>query len=242
MKKLLISLIFVFSFSHIFAEFNDDRLTKSIQLDIATTTSRGIERYNTLYSGEAALIHRWAEGLVGFQTYQDSFDFTFNIQGWIPLLSWDFETSRIAVGLGGTYHYQRYKKISSEHDLLANTTFRYKTNSGTTISFHAGYAKKISQIDALADYVPYIYDKYFEAGILVDKVWNCGFELYVEHGLHDLYRYPLFACPHYAIGVGYNFSSGIRVATDTSVRIVDGYTTPPYIDSLIVKLSTRFTF
>lgn len=241
-KKIYFNLLFFLLASFSFAEFNDGKISKFIEFDLASTTNRGIERNHTLYSGEIGAVGKWAEGFLGIQAYEDCFDCTLNAQGWLPFLSWKFETARIAVGMGGTYHFQRYKKISSEHDFLVNTTFRYKSDSGTTVSFWGGYAWKITQIDALKEFVPYIYDDNMQAIIQVDKIWDCGFELYLEHGIHDMYRYPLFATPHYLAGVGYNFDSGLRFAFDSSVRIADGYTTPPYIDSWILKFSTRFTF
>ena len=242
MKRLTFALLFLFAASLSFAEFNDGKITKFIEFDMTSSTNKGIERHKTLYSGEVGLVSRWAEGLLGLQAYENCFDFTVNARGWLPFASWNFETARIAIGLGGIYHYQRYKKISSEHDFIFETLFRYKSDSGTTVSFSGGYAGKATQIDALKDFVPYIYDKYFYAVMQVNKVWSNGIELYLEHGLHDLYRYPLFASPHYLVGLAYNFDFGLRISSDVSVRIVDGYTTPPYIDSLLVKFATRFSF
>ncbi|MCR4823299.1 MAG: hypothetical protein K5873_10570 [Treponema sp.] len=243
MKKLFFLIAFIFSCSFLSAEFNDGKLTKFIQLNIASTTNRGIERYNIPISTEIGLSHTWAEGFAGIQFYSDAFDFTSQATGWLPFASWNFETSRIAIGLGGLYHFQRYKKISKEHDLLANTVFRYKTNSGTTINFNLGYSFKFTSLDALEDYMDeYMFDRHFNIVMQINKVFSNGFEIYIEHGLHDNYRYPLFATPHYLTGAALNFESGLRFAGDISVRIIDGYTTPPYIDSLIIKLSTRFSF
>ncbi|MBQ8013263.1 MAG: hypothetical protein IJ257_02550 [Treponema sp.] len=242
MKKYFLALLFAFTFSFVSAEFNDKKLTKFLEFDITSTTNRGIERNQTLFSGEIGLAHTWGEGLLGIQGYKDAFDFTMQGNGWLPFASWNFETARIAIGLGGIYHFQRYKNISSEHDFLFDTVFRYHSDSGTRVTFYGGYAWKTTQIEALKDYVPYIYDRYLHAKIQVDKIWESGFEMYLEHGLHDLYRYPLFPSPHYLIGFAYNLENGLRFSGDVSMRIVDGYTTPPYIDSLLVKFATRFTF
>ena len=242
MKKKLFVFIFTLVSSLSFAEFNDGRLTKFISFDLASTTSRGIEQYNTLFSSEVALLSHWWEGQAGFQAYEDSFDLTFGGQLWFPFANWYFETARIALGCGGRYHFQRYKDISSEHDYLFNTTFRYQSKSGTTITFYGGYGGKATKIDALSSYVPWIYDDYPEAGFLVDKIWQNGFEIYFEHALNDFYSYPLFCSPHYKLGAAVNLDSGLRFGGDISMRIADCYATSPYVDSLIFKLSARYTF
>lgn len=228
--------------SLVFAEFNDDTLTKFVEFDMTSATTRGIERYARMFSLQAGAVHRWGEGVVGFQAYEDVFDCTLGAQAWFPFTNWQFETARIALGVGGVYHFQRYKDISAEHDFMLNSTFRYKTDSGTTISFFGGYAGKETKIDALSDFVPWIHDDYPEAGMVIDKVWASGFELYFEHALHDLYRYPLFCSPHYLLGAALNMDSGLRFGGEVSMRVVDGYTTSPYVDSLLLRLTARYTF
>ena len=242
MKKKLLFFIFVMFSSLSFADFNDGRLTKFISFDLASTTSRGIEQYNTLFSSEFGLASHWWEGITGFQAYEDSFDFTLSAQAWLPCANWYFETARIALGLGGIYHFQRYKDISSEHDYILNTTFRYQSKSGTTISFYGGYAGKATKIDALSSDISWLYDDYPEAGFSVDKIWQNGFEIYFHHTLNDLYRYPIFCTPQYKLGAAVNLDSGLRYSGDIAVRIADGYAASPYVDSLILKLSARFTF
>ena len=242
MKKRVYFFLILFLSSLASAEFNDGKLTKFIEIDLASTTSHGIEQYNTLFSSEFGLVSHWWEGITGFQAYDDSFDFTLGAQTWFPFTIWDFETSRIALGAGGIYHFQRYKDISSEHDYIFNTTFRYQSKSGTTISFYGGYAGKATKIDALPSSVAWIYDDYPEAGMLIDKIWQNGFELYFHHTLNDLYRYPLFCSPQYKLGAAINLDSGLRYSGDIALRIADGYAASPYIDSLIFKLSARFTF
>ena len=69
-----------------------------------------------------------------------------------------------------------------------------------------------------------------------------GFEIYFHHTLNDLYRYPLFCSPQYKLGAAINLDSGLRYSGDIALRIADGYAASPYIDSLILKLSARFTF
>lgn len=229
-------------FSFCFAAFNDGKTSKFVQLDLASTTNRGIERYNTLYSAEGGFESHWIDGIAGIQAYEDSFDFTLGAKAWLPFANWYFETARIALGLGGTYHFQRYKDISFEHDYILNTLFRYQSKSGTTITFFGGYAGKATKLDSLSGYVSTIYDDYPEAGFLVDKVWQNGMEVYFEHALNDLYRYPVFCTPHYLLGGAVNLDSGLRFSGDVSMRIADGYAASPYINSLILKFGVRYTF
>ena len=242
MKKLLLAVILFFTFSHLFADFNDGVLTKFVEFNLASTTTRGIERYNTLYSVQVGAIHHWGEGTLGIQGYEDSFDCTAKAQVWFPFTNWYFETARIAIGCGGVYHFQHYKTISSEHDYMLNSTFRYQSESGITISFYGGYAGKATKLDAIKDGVSWIYDDYPELGMVIDKIWSNGFEIYFEHALNDLYRYPVFCSPHYLLGAAINLDSGLRFSTDVSMRIVDGYAASPYIDSLILKLGVRYSF
>ena len=242
MKKTLLLFLSVFALSHLSAEFNDGKLTKFLELNLASTTTRGIEGYNTLFSIQGGLESHWFEGISGLQAYRDSFDFTISGKAWLPFANWYFDTARIALGLGGIYHFQRYKDISSEHDYILNSLFRYQSKSGTTITFFGGYAGKATKLDALSSCVSTIYDDYPDAGFLVDKIFENGLEIYFEHALNDLYRYPLFATPHYLLGGAVNLDSGLRFSGDISVGIADGYAASPYINSLVLKFGMRCTF
>ena len=242
MKKKLLVCLFTLVFSLSFAEFSDHEITKFVQFDLSTSTTRGIEREQRMFSGEAGLRAHWFDALTGIQAYEDAFDFSIAGEGWLPFTNWYFEEARLALGIGALYHFQRYKDISSEHDYIFNTTFRYQSKSGTTISFYGGYAGKATKIDALPSSVAWIYDDYPEAGMLIDKIWQNGFEIYFHHTLNDLYRYPWFCSPQYKLGAAINLDSGLRYSGDTALRIADGYAASPYIDSLILKLSARFTF
>ena len=244
MRKFLCLSFFLFSLSHAFAGFNDGEISKFVEMQLASTTSRGIELYNNTDALLGGLDSYWLDALGGFQFYEDSFDFTVSGEVWFPFANWSFETARIALGCGTLYHFQRYKDISSEHDLLFDTNFRYQSKSGTTITFRGGYAEKITHLDALSELggVSLIYDDYPEAGFLVDKIWANGLELYFEHSLHDLFRYPLFCSPHYLFGAAFNTDFGLRFSGDISMRIVDGYAASPYVDSLILKFGVRYSF
>ena len=242
MRKILLFLASFFTFSHLFADFNDGVLSKFVEFDMTSTTTRGLERYNTLYSAQTGLSGYWGEGLFGVQGYEDCFDFTAKAQVWFPFANWNFETARIALGVGGVYHFQRYKDVSTEHDYIFNTAFRYQSKSGTTISFFGGYAGKATKLDALADFIPVIYDDYPEAGMLIDKIWDSGFEIYFEHALNYLYRYPVFCTPHYLLGAAVNLDSGLRFSGDISMQVADGYAASPYAGGLLLKFGARYTF
>ena len=244
MRRIFFLILFSISFPSLFAGFNDGKVSKFIEFDLASTTTRGIERYNTTYSVSGGFNSHWVDAITGIQCYKDVFDYTLATEVWLPFTNWQFETSRIALGLGGLYHYQKYKDISSEHDFLFDTTFRYQSKAGTTISFTGGYAGKITHLDALAEIgaVSTIYDKYPQAGMLIDKVWSNGFELYFEHSLHSLFRYPLFCTPHYLLGAAVNVESGLRFSGDISMQIADGYAASPYVNGMILKFALRYTF
>ena len=85
MKKRVYFFLIFFLSSLASAEFNDGKLTKFIEFDLASTTSHGIEQYNTPFSSEFGLVSHWWEGISGFQAYEDSFDFTLEAQTWFPL-------------------------------------------------------------------------------------------------------------------------------------------------------------
>ncbi len=244
MRKLfsIIVCLFSFSFYQVFSAPTDKNIKKYIEFDMISYTFRGIERNKTLFSSQFGLKTHWTDSVIGCQWHENVFDFTVEGEVWCPFTNWYFDTARISVGMGGIYHYQRYTNISHEHDYIIDSTFRYCTESNFMISFKAGYAGKRTRVYALEKYFPDIYDRYFEAIFHLDKVWSNGFEIYWEHGLHDMYRYPLFCSPHYMLGAAVNLDGGLRIAADLSIRIVDGYTTAPYIDNSIFKISARYTF
>ncbi|WP_294431281.1 hypothetical protein [uncultured Treponema sp.] len=242
MRKFFFLWVFAFSISRLSADFCDGITSKFLEIGLASTTNRGIERNSILCSVQGGLESQWIEGIAGFQSYEDCSDFTFKANGWFPFADWQSEDSRLRLGLGGIYHFQRYNEISLEHDYILNFLLRHQNLSGKTISFFCGYAGKAAKIYALEDYVPWIYDTYPEAGILIDKVWKNGIEAYFELALNDMYRYPHFCTPHYLFGTAFNLDSGLRFSSDISIRIADGYAASPYIDSMILRFGVRYTF
>lgn len=245
MRKLFFFFVFCISIlTPLTADFINGKRTGFVDSSIASTTSRGLEQYKTLCSVQAGVENSWLESCAGIQVCKDCFDFTLAPKVYFPFLDWHFDTSRIALGAGGIYHFQRYKDISFEHDFVFNTLFRYQNLSGMTIAFYGGYALKVTSLDALSEAgaLSTIRDDYPEAGILLDKVWKNGFELYFEHALNDTYRYPVFCTPHYLLGLAENFDSWLRFSGDISVRIADGYAAVPYINGLILRFGMRYTF
>lgn len=242
MRRFFTAFLLILTSSLLSADFYDGKITRFVEAGFSSTTDRGIERFNTLFSAQAGLSSRWIDAIAGVQAYKDAFDVTIATEAWLPFASWQFETARIALGAGCLYHFQRYKKISAEHDILLDSVFRYQSGSGTTITFRGGFAQKFTRLDALRGAVPKIYDDYPEFGMLIDKVWAGGFEIYFEHALHSLYRYPHFCTPHYLLGAAVNLDSGLRFSGDVSARIADGYSTSPYVNSFLLRFSARYTF
>lgn len=238
MKKLLACFIFLSFISLLPA----DSVSKFLQFNLSSSTTRGIEKSNTLFAGEAGFAARWFDGLVGIQGYEDAFDFTVAGEGYFPFANWDFDEARLALGIGSLYHFQRYKDISTEHDWIFDSVFRYHTYTGFTLTFRGGYSFKMSRIDALADYISPIWDKYPSAGIRIEKLFSNGLELYYEHSTHDLYRYPVFCTPDYILGAALNMDSGLRFGGEIELRFSDQYTTAPYCNGLILRMTARYAF
>ncbi|MBQ4378988.1 MAG: hypothetical protein II821_07325 [Treponema sp.] len=244
MKKPLLSLVSLLSFSFLFAGFNDGKTTKFVQFDLTSTTYTGVERYNTLFSGEAGAVSHWWETSAGIQGYKNAFDFKAGGQVWFPFTNWEYDILRLSLGAGALYHFQKYSDVSFENDFLAFSTFRLWMDGGLTVSFFGGYSWKITKLSALDDcgIYPYVFDDYPTAGMTIDKVWENGLEFCFEHSLHDDYRFPLFCAPRYAFLLAVNLDSGIRYGAEYSFRVIDGYAASPYVDSRLIKLSARYSF
>lgn len=242
MKKKLFVFLFILRASLSFAEFSDHEITKFLQFDLSTSTTRGIEREQRMFSGEAGLRAHWFDAVAGIQAYEDAFDFSIAGEGWLPCANWYFEEARLALGIGALYHFQRYKDISSEHDYMLDSCFRYQSYTGFTLTFRGGYSFKTTRLDELADYVPLLHDHYPVAGIKIEKIFSNGFEIYYEHSTHDFYRYPIFCTPQYTLGAAINLDSGLRFAGETELRFTDQYTTAPYLEGLILRMTARYTF
>ena len=242
MKRNIFCLILICNFSLLFADFENHEITKFVQFDLSSSTTRGIEREQRLFSGEAGVNAHWFDAIAGIQAYEDCFDFTIAGEGRLPFANWYFEEARLALGLGGLYHFQRYKDISSEHDYMFDTCFRYHSYTGFTLTFRGGYSWKTTRIDELSEFVPLIHDHYPEASLRIEKVFSNGFEIFYVHETHDLYRYPVFCTPTYMLGCAINLDSGLRFGGEAALRISDGYTTAPYVESLILRMTVMYTF
>ncbi len=247
MKKNFCFLFLFFFSSLLFAEFDacdfdDGKITKFVQFDMASSTTRGIEKEQTLVSFEAGAFSHWFDSIAGFQISEDAFDFTLAGEGWLPCANWYFGERRLVLGVGGLYHFERYKDISWEHDFIIDSAFRLSSLSGFCLTFRGGYSFKVTQIDALQGYVPNLFDHYPEVTIQIQKKFSNGFEIFYEHSSHDMYRYPIFCSPVYKLGAAINLDSGLRLGGEGTIRFVDQYTTAPYCDSLILRMSARFSF
>ena len=242
MKRLFCVFATFLTFSFLNASEPEEKSSKFIEFNMSSSTTRGIERERRLYSGQIGYNAHWFDLLAGIQVYEDVFDATFAGEIWFPFTNWYFEEARLVLGVGGIYHFQRYKDISSEHDYIFDSCFRYRSYTGFTLTFRGGYSGKTTKVDALAGYVPLIHDHYPEFDIRIDKVFSSGFEIYYSHGTHDLYRYPVFCSPTYTLGGAANFDSGLRFGGEAALRIVDQYTTAPYVDSLVLRMTVRYTF
>lgn len=238
-------LFFVFLFFSLFpvsaVSSREKKIEQTLTFSLSNTTSRGIERYKTQYALQYDFISYWFDATAGIQAYEDIFDFTIAAEYWLPFTNWYFHKSRLSLGLGGLYHYQNYFDISCEHDYLADACIRYKTDAGFTFLFRNGWSGKATKIYAI-NTIPYIYDNYYEAVLFLDKIWQCGFEMYLEFGTHEFYRYPVFSNPHYMLGAAYNMTSGLRLGGDLTVGLVDHFTTPPYLSTLLFRLTMRMKF
>ncbi len=242
MRKFFFIFFFILVSSHSFADFSDHEVKKFLQFDMSSSTSRGIERGQNLFSGEAALEAHWWDAIAGIQAYEDVFDFTIAGESWLPFTNWYFDEARLALGLGLLYHFQRYKDISSEHDYMLDSVFRYHSYTGFTLTFRGGYSGKTTRIDELADYVPLLHDHYPVITIRIEKLFSNGFELYYENGSHDMYRYPIFCTPDYILGMAINLESGLRFGGEMELRFSDQYTTAPYLEGMILRMTARYTF
>ena len=153
-KTFLLIFLLSVNFSLVFADFENHEITKYAQLNFALpTVGGGIESEKMMVSSEFCLETHWFDGIIGIKLCKNAFDFTIAGDGWLPFANWYFNRGRLSIGLGSLYHFQTYRDISSEHDFIIDTDFRYHSYEGFTITFHGGYSIKASHLNELPDSV-----------------------------------------------------------------------------------------
>lgn len=240
MRKF-ISGIFLFLSFHAFA-FDFSKRNVFVQLDLNYFAERGIERDITAFSFEAGVIENKFKFLAGTHFYEDVFDFTTCFEYYPNLTFWKRDFGDIFLGFGFTYHFQNYFHYMAENDFILDTSFNIKTKNNFIFSQGCGFAVKDSQVYAIKNNVPHLWDYYLTPFISFRKIWQNGMEASLGCFSHEMYRYPLFISPSYTFGIGYNFDSGLRLFSEATARISDGFTTAPYLDRVSFRFSVRYLF
>ncbi len=241
MKKLAALLCVLFLYVPLFS-INFERPEQFIEFDISCLGSRGTERNTTLYSVEYGVNGKKYDGILGIQFCPDVFDTTFALDFYPSVSTWKLYSSTISLGGGLMYHFQNFFDVGCEHDAFAVLDYKFKTKKNFLLSVVNGIGIKAAKVYELASEVPYIWNKNVIVALKLEKLFENGIEIFAKGSSFTMYRYALFISPRYAFGAAYNFDSGLRFGGEFEIGFSDQYTTGPYVNSIMFRLSTKYTF
>ncbi len=244
MKKNLLLLFFLFFTHRIFSlDFSNFFEKQFVQFDYSYFADYGIEGDSVLFSGNYGILGKNYDLKTGMQFSDDTFDFSFGGNYFSKnTLSWRKARKTVRLGIGGIYHFQTYKNISSENDLLLETALDFIHDSGFRFTFKLGDGFKFSNIYAISPDSGWIIDNTLSVVIRLYKKWQNAWEAYFEFASHDLFRYPLFISPQHVLGFAYYIEDSVRVGLDFKLRIADEIVTAPMISSFQTVLSVGYYF
>lgn len=240
-KKYCILFLLILSLSSVHG-ITFERPMQYAQCDISCSGSRGIERNITLYSLEYGLKAKNAEGRIGFQFSEDNFASTISGDLWPSVSTWKFYSYTINLGGGLTYHFQNNFDVSCEHDIVASVNYRFLTSKNLIFTMRQGFGVKASKVYEISSDVSYLWDQNILISIRLDKILSNGLEFYSEASTYTFYRYALFGSPKYMVGGAYNMDCGLRFGGEFEIGFSDHFTTAPYVNSIIFRMSARYSF
>ena len=246
MRKFLVSLVFAFfAFSSV-KLFAFEKPDQYAQVDFTYAFDQGYEGGLDMFSTEYGAEWEQARLFAGVQVNTDVFDFTFGGNIFPSFFNLESSRKKFYFGLGGIYHVQRQCDIATESDFLLTGDFNLFCECGFSFKLQFGYGFKGTKIDALYDYIGFIWDDTFVLTLDFQKKWKNGWEGHFSAGSHSFYRYPIFMSPFYNLGVSKTFpdrcGNAFQVGGDFEVKFTDQFTTAPYINGVSFKLSLRYLF
>ncbi|MFA6856011.1 MAG: hypothetical protein WCR31_02280 [Treponema sp.] len=154
---------------------------------------------------------------------------------------WPLFWNRLNIGAGLTYHFLAYDMIFFEQDMLAGLFFRFKYRCFTA-SADMNYFRKWTRIYAVQKYIPWLTNN----SIAVNVQWNWflinHLDLYFGISSYSPYEYLLFFAPDFMTGADWHFTHGITAGAEFTVRYIDMMTLSAYLDSVELRLFTRWEF
>ena len=240
MRRFVFSfLILFFSFS---VAFSFDRPNMCVQMGVNYFAQRGLEHDLVAYTSEFIAYNKNFDGVLGFQAYGDIVDLSFSGNVFPDFCRWDFSKRTLRLGFGAIYHFQNQIDIAYENDFLLRSIFELISKSNFVFHTELCYGFKESQIHAVKDDVPMLWDCNPAIFIKLKKLFSNGLEVYAAAGSFELYRYPLFIAPAYSVGASYLFKTGFKPYFEVLSRFCDMYTSPPYFDKLQFRMGVGFSF
>lgn len=216
------------------------------QVDFTYAFDQGYEGGTDMFSAEYGAFWEQTKLLAGVQANSDVCDFTVGGAFFPSLFNLESARKKFYFGVCGIYHFQRQSAIASENDFLLTGDFNLFCECGFSFKFQFGYGFKGTKVDAVYDYVGFIWDKTFVISLDFQKEWGDGWEAHIRGASHSLYRYPLFVSPIYDFGLSKSFpdsyGNSFQVGGDFELRITDEFTTAPYINGVALRLSVRYLF
>jgi hypothetical protein len=154
---------------------------------------------------------------------------------------WPLFWNRLNAGVGFTYHFLAYDKKFFEQDMLAGLFFRYKHRS-FTLTADIDYFRKWTRIYAVQDYIPWLTNN----SMAVNTQWSWfvldHLDFYFGISSYSTYQYLLFWAPDFMTGFDWHFAHGIIAGAEFNIQYVDMMTLSSYLDSVELRLFTKWTF
>ncbi len=239
MKRFLLVVFVVFLLPNIYAA---EKFGIDLRVGAVYFADRGLERNSFAYNAEISVDQKSFDAFLGGQIYADMIDFTLSGDFYPSFLSWNLKKNDIRIGMNGIYHFQNQTDLAFENDFLFNVGLNLLDRKGFSFLFKIGYGLKTSQIQAVKDNSPWIFEGTMSVLIDFRKIFSGGLGLYVTGATFDSYRYPTFGAATYTLGAEYLFKNGVKPYVEVASRMSDMFTTAPYHDKFQIRFGGGYTF
>lgn len=146
------------------------------------------------------------------------------------------------VGVELLYNFQYLSGISGQNNVYIG--LNTELSAGRYISFDVSalYGAKFSNIFALNDVVPYIFNNDFAFKLVCTMSLPYRLHFMLSMRTYEDFYYPLFCAPTYSAGIKFGPLRGFQISGEVGARYTDMFTLSSYLDCFWYRLVVGYTF
>ena len=148
----------------------------------------------------------------------------------------------VKAGPYALFNYRRMFDCMTVYNFLCGTLLKLLLCRDTILlQMDAEYMRKVTELDILRKYIPYLTDNDLAVNITLAKQWK-NFSVYGSFASYEPFLYSLSLQPKFSLGIGYMFDNGLSATVQGTVSYSDMFTLTAYVDHVTVRTGLLYRF